>query len=63
MTNELLKRFQELFPMWKDDIVKWTPNKDGTVKIELSGKRFLIFSYWGDRSWRLETVRSYQREV
>ena len=58
-----IDKFIQVFPQWEPQIVKWTPHKDGTLKVELTDKRFFIFTYWDDRTWRLETVRSYEKKV
>lgn len=58
-----LDRFKEVFPEWSQQIVKWTPNKDGCIKIELEGKRFFIFTYVDERTWKLETVRMNVKEA
>jgi hypothetical protein len=56
-----LMTFIKVFPQWTDEVVTWTPNKDGSIRVELTGKRFFIFSYWDERTWRLETVRAASR--
>ena len=56
-------RFAQVFPEWGKQIVKWTPNKDGCVRIELEDKRFFIFTYMDERTWKLETVRMHSKEV
>ena len=40
-----IERFKEVFPEWGNRIVKWTPNKDGCIRVELEGKKFFIFTY------------------
>lgn len=60
LRDEAVNRFCAIFPMWANHIVKWTPNKDGSVKIELTGKQFFIFTYADDHTWRLETVRMHK---
>lgn len=55
-TSDILK-FKSVFPQWAEEIVKWTPDKNGCIKVELTGKRFFIFTYADDLTWRLETVR------
>ena len=57
-----VERFKQVFPEWGEKIVKWTPNKDGCIRIELEGKRFFIFTYIDDRTWKLETVRMHSKE-
>lgn len=57
-----IDKFIQVFPFWEPHIVKWTPHKDGTLKVELTDKRFFIFTYWDERTWRLETVRSYEKK-
>ena len=54
--NDILK-FKSVFPQWAEEIVKWTPEKNGCIKVELTGKRFFIFTYVDDLTWRMETVR------
>lgn len=60
LRDEAVNRFCVIFPNWAESIEKWTPNKDGSVKIELLGHRFFIFTYKDDRTWRLETVRMHK---
>lgn len=60
-TRSELEHFKATFPMWKDRIVGWTPNKDGSIKVELSEKIFYVFTYSDDHTWRLETVRMYKK--
>lgn len=52
-----IEKFKAVFPNWADELVKWTPNSNGCIKVELTGKRFFIFTYVDDRTWRLETIR------
>ena len=52
-----IEKFKAVFPNWANEIVKWTPNGDGCMKVELTGKRFFIFTYVDERTWRLETIR------
>lgn len=52
-----IEKFKSAFPSWANDIVKWTPEKNGCIKVELTGKRFYVFTYVDERTWRLETVR------
>ena len=52
-----LARFKCIFPQFAGDIVKWTPNKDGSIRVELTGKRFFIFHYVDDRTWCLMSQR------
>lgn len=54
--SDILK-FKSVFPQLGEEIVKWTPDKNGCIKVELTGKRFFIFTYVDDLTWRLETVR------
>lgn len=62
MTPSDIMRFKQVFPYWAADIVKWTPNKDGSMRIELTEKRFLIFTYVDDPTWKLETVRMHKKD-
>ena len=62
LRDEALNRFKQVFPMWADEVTMWTPNKNGSVKLELTGKRFFIFTYADDRTWRLETIRMYKKD-
>lgn len=52
-----IDRFKAVFPYWANEIVKWTPERNGCVKVELTGKRFFIFTYVDERTWRVETIR------
>ena len=56
---QAIDKFKTCFPFWADKIVKWTPNKDTTVRVELEGKIFFVFTYIDERTWKLETMRSY----
>lgn len=57
MPRSDIEKFKAVFPAWAQEIVKWTPEKSGSVKVELTGKRFFIFTYVDDLVWRLETIR------
>lgn len=59
--KDILEKFKQSFPMWADSIVMYKQNRDGSLKIELTGKRFYIFTYTDDKTMRLETVRSYEK--
>ena len=61
--EEILRRFKEVFPMWANDIVKYTPEKGNWIKVELTGKRFYFFQYENDRTWKMETVRMRKAEL
>lgn len=52
-----LQKFQNLFSNYASDIVRWTPYKDGSLKIELTQKRFFVFLYLDERTWKLESLR------
>ena len=58
-----VEKFKETFPQWADQIVKWTPNKDDSVKIELKNRKFYIFTCENDGSIRLESVRQYKKRT
>ncbi len=60
--EQILKRFKEVFPMWANDIVKYTPEKNNVILVELTGKRFYYFQYIDDRTWKTETVRMWKRD-
>lgn len=57
----MLERFKQVFPVWADDIESYTLQKDDTLKVELNGKRFYIFTYVNDVTWKLESVRMYKK--
>lgn len=58
-----LARFKGIFPQFAGDIAKWTPNKDGSIRVELSGKRFFIFHYLDDRTWCLMSQRYKTKQM
>ena len=62
-TKDILEKFKECFPCWADDIIMYKQNKDGSIKVELKGKRFYVFTYKDDRTMRCETVRSYEKSL
>lgn len=63
MGKELaLIRFKTLFPNYSESIVKWTPEKDGSIRIELTEKRFFVFHYIDDRTWKLESLRYHLKK-
>lgn len=63
MTGTLgLQKFKEVFPFWVEDIRLWKLNKDDTIQVELSGKRFFVFTYIDEHTWRIETVRMHKRD-
>ena len=57
--EDAIQLFKKIFPCWENSITKWAPQKDGSVRIELSGQVFFIVSVIDERTWRLETVRSW----
>lgn len=62
--NDILQKFKVCFPLWADEVVMYKPLKghEHAIKIELTGKRFYIFTYTDDRTIRLETIRSYEKD-
>jgi hypothetical protein len=59
----MLERFKQVFPMWADDIVSYTPGKDNWIKVELTGKRFYFFKFINNLTWKLESVRMRKVEL
>jgi len=56
-----LEKFKVVFPWWVDDICVWKVNSDKSIQVELEGKRFFVFTYVDEHTWRLETVRMSKR--
>ena len=59
---DAIDRFKSVFPQWASEIVNWTPAGHGPIEVELTNKRFFVFTYVSERTWRLETVRSFRRD-
>lgn len=62
MDHRLLDLFTDRFPMWKDMIINWgcdTSHKPHTLRVTLNNHDILIFEYWGEGNWRLETLKVY----
>ena len=56
-----MTRLKELFPDIYARATKWTPNKDGSIKLELEKHKFVIFTCSDERMWRLESVRMHEK--
>lgn len=60
MTHKnLVKVFQVKFSDLYSQIIEWFPNGNGSIRVRTKNKQEFIFSYYGEKDWRLETVNSY----
>lgn len=51
--TDILAKFLELFPNYKNKIRVWTPNGHESIKVDTYGKQTLEFSYHSDSDWTL----------
>lgn len=53
---DILAMFLNMFPNYIEKVSKWSPNGKNQIKITLTDRSVIKFTYRGFRSWRLETV-------
>lgn len=68
--KEIYKKFQELLPDYGPKVITWygiNENKKADVRssnkirLRLFDMTEFIFSYYGPKRWRFETVESFQK--
>ena len=60
MTHKtVLNKFVELFVPSGDGVECWYPNGKNCIRIKTDGGWELIFTYFGKKKWRIETVDFY----
>jgi antitoxin component YwqK of YwqJK toxin-antitoxin module len=56
---EIYEQFKSHFNMADDDIKEWFPNGSYCVRVRMKSGTELVFTYYHDQDWRLETKTSW----
>lgn len=59
INSEVFKKFKEVTVTDDEEIDCWFPNGKNCVRVRFKDKSEVVFTYWGKRKWRVETVDSY----
>lgn len=62
--SDVMKWFEKIFPDYSGDrIDMWFPNGRNSIRIrQINGQEF-IFTYHGQKEWKLETITSFLNEM
>ena len=62
--NEVYKHFLSCMPMYKEAAIKvWFPNGKNSIRIRLTQGNEFVFTFYGPRDWRFETVEYFFKDV
>ena len=61
--RDVLKNFNELFPMFAEEIVEWWPTGYNTIRIRFKDKLELVFYYIDKTDWRIQTVENFIKDL
>lgn len=63
-TKVIVAAFKELFPNFKENIIRYSVSEHNCVTFLMKNGREIIFSYNGPFNWKLETkIKSSKRSV
>lgn len=57
--KDVYKIFISHFPKESGKVEMWFPNGKNSVRVRMTDKRELVFTYNGPNDWFLETVNSF----
>ena len=65
--REVYEQFKRITGFEDEQIERWQPSGKGTIRVVLSEdavntciyNRELVFTYWTNKYWKIETVRAY----
>lgn len=57
--REIFNTFKKLMPIYGDKTVEWSPHGYNKIRVRLATKEDFIFTWFNDKSWRFETLKSY----
>lgn len=65
MSNKyIFMTFGSMFPYYENDVDVWYPNGKDSVRIKFKTTRSeLIFTYYSEKEWCLETAKNYLRKT
>lgn len=61
---EVLKQFESRFPDFSGDAVDvWFANGKNSIRIRQKNRMEFIFTFNGDKDWKLETIDSFMKTM
>ena len=62
--SEVLKRFEAYFPNLSGDAMDvWFANGKNSIRVRLRNRQEFIFTFHGDKDWKLETIESFMKTM
>lgn len=60
--NDVYRHFEKLFPIYRDITDCWFENGMNSIRVRLTSRKELIFSFNKSDDWKLETVTRFLNE-
>ena len=62
--KDIFKMFKTLFPMYSDRVTEYFPTGKNTIRVRIGElHQDFIFSFYGSKDWRFETVDSFTKTL
>lgn len=63
LASYIFNKFKEFVPVPIEEIERWYPNTTDSIRVRLTSKLELIFTYENDDKWSLDTVERYLSNI
>lgn len=54
--SKIFEKFKEKFPSETEKIDIWFPNGRNAIRVRFKSRSEVIFTYWSDKKWKLESL-------
>lgn len=59
--SDMLAKFLEMFPHYKEQICQWSPKGRHSIRVKMHSGQSLEFTYFNDNEWSLHAINPKNR--